>query len=276
LGDPCQVRSLAVVDIGLAVMVGDTWAGWWNPSYTGSASYGTLTLLEGLASWGDLAGGATVHNFSDGSAFIVGATRPDNPTTAVLYVGATGAVKLLSLTTPRAGAAAAWVEGVGLVVAGGSSDPAGSGVEVLADAAANFVPRPFPVDPTAGAGIVAVDGSTLLRAGGFNPDSTQAPSVRLSLACGSDCQLEPSGDAVDLVRPAGFLLESGDTFWVGTDADGNMAGRSLGVTAGVTAVPLREPRIGASIQLTSTGQYAVLGGHRPDGTPALTLEFYQP
>ena len=276
-----------MVDIGLAVMVGDTWAGWWNPSYTGSSSYGTMALPTAWQSWGDVAGGATVHNQSDGSAYIVGATRANNPTTAVLYVSATGQATPRTLLVPRAGAAAAWIQGVGLVVAGGSSDTTGAGVEVLTDGGANFVRQPFPTDGTTGAGIVALDGSTVLRAGGLSPDLTRAPSVRLSLACGEDCQPVPSGDTLDLMNPAGFWLDNGDTFWIGTDPEGNTAARQLGASGGITPVPLREPRIGAAVvpnrpikqtdlQGLPTGQFAVLGGHRPDGTPALTLEFYQP
>jgi len=286
LGDPCPVRSFGVVDVGTAVLVGDTWADAWDP---GSANYRALPLPSGLGSWGDVAGGVTIHNQSDGSLYIVGATRANNPTTAVLYVSAGGDMVARNLLVPRAGAAAAWVQGVGLVVVGGSSDPNSPGVEVLADGGATFGARPFPPDGTVAAGIVALDdGATVLRAGGISPDYTPAPSVRLSLACADACQPVPSGDLLGLIGPIGYWLDGGDTFWIGTDAaTGYTAARRLGATSGITDVPLREPRIGASVvpnrpikqsnlQGLPTGQFGLLGGHHPDGTPAYTLEFYQP
>jgi hypothetical protein len=275
LASPCQVRSLAVVDVGLAVMVGDTWAQWQNLS---TAAYTTRPLPTGWTSWGDVAGGATVRNPSEGSVYIVGATRPSNPTTAVLYLSAAGEPKALSLSTPRAGAAATWINGVGLVVMGGTSDPNVAGVEILRDATSSFAPMTqFPADTTTGAGIVALDASNLMRAGGVNQDNTQAPTVRFSLACVSACQFDPAGDPVDLVRPAGYLLPSGDTLWIGTDASGQTTARRHSATSGVTPITLHEPRTGGSVQLTSTGQYAVLGGHYVvDGNPAVSLEFYQP
>ena len=94
---------------------------------------------------------------SDGSVYVVGATRGDPPTAAVVHVAADGVLTSATLSAARRGAAAAWVEGRGLVVVAGNASAAG--VELLADGAKAFVPLAFTADATVGAAVVALDGS---------------------------------------------------------------------------------------------------------------------
>jgi hypothetical protein len=266
----CQVKSLAIADATVAIFVGNDWARY--KDFSAAASPVDLALPNGMSSYAEVAGGATVHDL-DGNVYIVGATRTETPTDRVLRIGANGEVTAPRLKVPRAGAAATWVPGTGLVVMGGSSE--GPAAELMAAGTAAFTALPFPADATTGAGIVALDSSTVLRVGGVNESGAGAPSVTLSLACPSDCQLEPSGDPVELNRLTGYLLGEKDSFWVGTDTAGETAARRVNA-AGISSVPLRQPRSGGSTLDTSTGQIAILGGHLADGAAALELDFFQP
>jgi hypothetical protein len=268
-GSDCQVKSLAISN-ARAVMLGSDWARY--KDFAAAAAPGDLGPPDGMASYAEVAGGATVHDLDD-NAYIVGATRTETPTDRVLRLDTEGQLTAPRLTVPRVGAAATWVPGRGLVVMGGSSE--GPAAELMASGSAAFTALPFPADATTGAGIVALDSSTVLRVGGVDASGARAPSVTMSLACPTNCQLEPSGDPVDLNRPTGYLVGEQDSFWVGTDAAGETAARRVN-TAGITAVTLRQPRSGGSTLATSTGQIAVLGGHQADGTPALSLDFFQP
>jgi hypothetical protein len=102
--------------------------------------------------FGDVSGGLAIESES-AAAFVVGATRPSGPSTGVLVVDANGLFSAANLTTPRAGAAAAWVPGVGLAVAGGSAS--GAGVEVVGEDL-SVKSLAFPADDVTGAAMVLV------------------------------------------------------------------------------------------------------------------------
>lgn len=265
---PCRFRSLAVVG-SVALAIGDDWGVWYDVD---AGTSGKAPLPDGLSSFADVAGGETI-TAPDGSAWIVGATRSDPPSASVLHINADETLTTLSLVTPRAGASAAWVEGRGLVVAGGSNQ--GAGVELASSDATAFKAVGYAADPTTGAGLVALDGSTVLRAGGLDAQGQPAATVALALGCGSTCQPSTRGDPVPLDRARAFRFDSGDVLVVGAD-DAGMT-QAIRLTAGIqTPIPLREPRKGATAVLAPTGQVAVVGGVHADLTPARSVELYLP
>src|SRR5579883_614714 len=120
----------------------------------------------------DVAGGGTVVA-TDGTQYVVGATRTTGSKTAtVLVFGSSGQPSWASLSAPRLGAAAAWVDGRGLVVAGGSATAAG--VEVLAPGASAGTALQYAPDPSAGAGASVLPNQHVLLAGGTTPAGQDA------------------------------------------------------------------------------------------------------
>ncbi len=236
------------------------------------------SLPTGLGSFADVAGGRTVEA-PDGRSFVVGATRAAVDATAgVLVVEADGTLKGLELTAARAGAAAAWVEGIGLVVAGGSETA--PGVEVLAEGAAAFATRPFPPDPAQGAGAATTGLGEVVLAGGVVAGAP-APTRRLDPGCSSSC----AAAAVDgaalpaLEAVAAFALPGGRVIAAGAEPAPSGLNRTFVVDAGAataTELPLREPRAGATVTPAPNGTLMLLGGAHPDGTPALTVEMLFP
>lgn len=264
---PCAFRSLAIVDQALLLGVGDGWAVWWD---LGTDASGDAPRPQGLASWADVAGGRTV-TAPDGSAFVVGATRADPPSQWVVEIAPTGELFARALATPRAGAAATWVDGRGLVVVGGSAS--GAGAELLVVGTQAFAPLAYPADATRGAALVALDGARVLRAGGRDANGAFATSVELELGCVTGCAPLDRAEVVELDDAAGFPLGDGEALLVGRDATGATGGVRVG-SAGATPTPLREPRSDATAIATPTGHVAVLGGMRPSGEPATSVELF--
>ena len=245
-----------------------------------------LGLPAGMTAWSDVTGGAVIDD-GNGRAFVVGATRSSGATTAVLgvEVDTVGDVVLTSypLHVARAGAAAAYIQGVGLVVVGGSSTP--PGVEVLAPAGAAFVAQgSTPADPVAGAGAVTDGGSGLFLVGGVEPGGAIAPTRHLSPAsCPTACTAAAvpglAALPVALVDVSTYPLGGQRFLAVGNQVTGGGLTRSFIVDAGALAVTealLREPRQGASVIPVPNGAIAVLGGQHADGTPALSVEMFLP
>ncbi len=264
------MRSLAVVDVTLAVFVGDDWA---VTVDTASGAQTTVTLPAGLDNFGEIAGGRTIVA-GDGSAYIVGATRAASPTSAVLRLSSSGVPTVLRLGTPRAGAAATWAAGRGLVVAGGSSE--GAGAELIADGASAFSPVPYPADPTTGAALITTDADTALRLGGRDAQGDPAPTVALALGCAKDCVPADATPAIALDDAQAFGFDGGDIAVVGS-AGGLTQVVHIGAGTNVAEpLPLREPRSGATALLAPTGQLALVGGTHPDGSPASSIELFLP
>jgi hypothetical protein len=245
-----------------------------------------LSLPTGMTAWTDVTGGAVLSD-GKGRAFVVGATRGSGATTAVLAVevDADGDVVLTDypLIVARAGAAAAYIEGVGLVVAGGSSMP--PGVEVLSPAGAAFVAQGnSPADPVAGAGAVTDGGSGLVLIGGVEPGGAIAPTRHLELTnCTAGCAAAAvPGLAmlpIALVNVSAYPLGGQRSLAVGTQLGDGGLNRSFIVDIGaliVTEALLREPRQGASVIPAPNATLAVLGGEHADGTPALSVELFLP
>jgi len=261
----CAVRSMAIVNGTIAILVADEWATWTDFSTTYS---GELTVPSGLDDFADVAGGATVDT-ADLRAYVVGPTRAE-ATDAVLRVALDGALSGHATLTPRAGAAATWVEERGLVVAGGSAE--GAGVEVLGDEAREFVALPFPADPTTGAALVPIDGSIVMRVGGVDAEGEYAPTVAFDLGCTEDCTPTYHSAPIELTDVQAFRLEE-RILAVGTDADGLTSGRLLEAD-GVTAIELRQRRSGARALMTYLGSVVVAGGTLETGGAATSIELF--
>ncbi|WP_437948103.1 hypothetical protein WME98_46645 [Sorangium sp. So ce296] len=253
-----------------------------------SAQSAEAPLPAGLGSFAEVAGGRTVEA-ADGRSFVVGAARaaapaeaPGEPSDAVLVVGANRALSVARLRHARAGAAAVWVDGVGLVVAGGSAAGAdAAGLEVLADGATAFDPRPFPPDAVEGAGAVVTGPGEIVLVGGVQGGAA-APTRRLAPGCAGACAAaEVAGAALPaaIAGVVAFALPGGRLLAVGAEAGEGGLTRSFVVdlaAAQVEELPLREPRRGATVVPAPNGTLALLGGVHAEGTPALTVETFFP
>jgi hypothetical protein len=267
---PCRLLSLAMVSRTLLLGIGPSWAIWVDLETLAS---GDAPLPAGMSSYAEVAGGRAIEA-PDGSVYVVGATRRAVATRTVLRVKADRTLTAAHLLTARAGAAAAWVDGRGLVVAAGSAD--GAGIELLADGAQAFVPLQFAPEAAAGAGLVGRGDTTVLRAGGRLLDGAPAPSATFDLACATSCTAEPLGDEVELDDATAYALASGGALVVGTAPDGTTAAVTLAAEGAATPVPLREARRGAAALLLPTSHIGVVGGVLLDGTAATSIELYAP
>lgn len=236
-------------------------------------------LPEGLSSFGEIAGAGVVLS-PDGRVFLIGAMRDISPTDAVVSIETDGTTTVRRLVQARAGAAALWLEDVGLVVIGGSAE--GKGVEVLAENATNFAARDFPADGVLGAGAAVSSLNTVILVGG-SLDGSPAKTRLLDPRCTSDCNVdelpEITPDAT-LTRTKTYAVVSKKILIaVGDDAAQEGLTRTfviddLGLT--LEELPLRERRIGATSVPAPNGTLALLGGQHEDGTDALTVEMWFP
>lgn len=235
------------------------------------------SLPAGLGSFAEVAGGRTVVG-PDGRAFVVGATRAGAETDAVLVVEADGALRAARLSAPRAEAAAAWVEGAGVVVAAGSATA--PGVEVLAADGASASARDFPADPTRGAGAVPGALGDVTLVGGVLPDGAPAPTRAVLPACAQDCvatEIDGAALPAAITGVVAYAVPGDRVIAVGAEPAQNGLTRSFVLSnEGVTEMPLREPRAGATAVPAPNGTLALLGGKLADGSPALTVEMWFP
>jgi hypothetical protein len=198
--------SLAVVESDAGDQVADTFddAGLTQLDLTsGYELPGTLPTGPTAA---DIAGGATIQ--AAGSQYIVGGTRTNgNPTSAVLKIDPAGNWSWLQLTQPRWGAAAVWIDAIGLVVLGGNptaSGDAGAGAESTNPTGTAFVPLTnIPPDPSVSSGAATLDDKqVVLLAGGLLPDGSD-PGVRvIDLSCEAPCT--PKRTWTSLPMPLGW------------------------------------------------------------------------
>lgn len=226
----------------------------------------------------DVSGGQAIDG-ANGQTWVVGATRSGTPTAAILVVDSAGALSTRALITPRAGAAAAWVPDLGLVVAGGSAD--GKGVEIVPQGGGATTEVLYDADPTEGAAMVLQASNNVALVGGMKAGAP-APTRVIVPSCPGDCVATPFESAtVDNIasRSHAFAL-TGSILVVGDDSSGET--RAFKVIIGSdadgssTEVPLRERRIGATAIPAPNGTLAILGGDRVDGGPATSVELYFP
>lgn len=223
----------------------------------------------------EIAGGAVVQA-PDGTTYVVGAGRATSPpSSAVLRVAPDGAVDALTLGTPRLGAAAGWVPGLGLLVAGGSAS--GSGAEVAQGS--TFAPLAYGPDATRGAALVDLGDGHALLVGGIDADGQPAKGRSLDLACASACAFAPAAYAdVALATSHGFADTSGVALVVGDALDGATHAWRIDALAQTSVeLALRVPRAHASALRTPSGYLAVVGGERLSGAgPAGEIELLVP
>jgi hypothetical protein len=274
---PCGFRSLVGIGTSLLLALTEKDAVWLDLE---DESSGRAPLPAGLTSYAEVAGGSTIRS-DDGTSYLVGATRLEEPSQTVLRISTTGVVTALPLAVPRQGAAACWAKGRGLAVVGGSSS--GPAVEWLPSGTDAFLPSGYAPDESEGAGVVVLSGDELLRVGG-SVGGEPAPSVRYMLSCLADCTPEAAEPSVPLMAATAFAFEPdampgappGDVLVVGTDGAGSTAAYRLREGA-AQLVPLREPRRGAmALAIPAIGQLAVLGGVAADGQPVHSIELYIP
>lgn len=266
-GDPCRVESLSVTQDNYAILIGPGGAKWFDLELQG---FDDLVLPEGTSPE-ELSGGDVIQR-PDGGAYLVAGTRKGEPSAAVLEIEPDGFLVRRDMLVPRQGAAAAWVDGRGLVVIGGSES--GAGVELLPDGASAFVSLPFPSDPTYGAALAVHDSSRIERLGGISlADGLHQPSVMYELGCGSDCEATPSGDALELEAVQAHVLpETDSTIFIGTDSFG--ISRCYSHTPeGLLELPaLRDERRWASAIVLATGQLGVFGGVDSEDSAVVSVE----
>ncbi len=263
----CEAKSIAVIAGSVALVIGEDWS--YARDFT--TNYGhQYAPPNGLESWNQVAGGQAIQ-VEDGSAYVVGATRIATRSQTVVRLASDFTVEIADLEAERAGAAATWVTGRGLLVVGGSDTA--PGVELLAEGALQAVALPFPPDATTGSALVAFDENQVLRLGGRLPSGNYAPSVVIKLNCAQDnCNPLPFEAPVELDRAQAFHL--GDqVLVVGDDSEGMTAAR-LVTEDGVETVELREPRSGARAVRNTLDQVLVVGGTDEDGHPASSIELF--
>lgn len=272
-------RARSIVTRGSAALIVDEAGATWVDFDSGSTF--DAEAPSGVV-WSLVAGGATV-DAPDGVSYVVGGTRSrdrygDFPVDDVLRVGSTGELSAAKLAAGRVGAAATWVDDVGLVVVGGTGDAAG--VEVLGSGEATARPLPFATDRVEGAAVVPTGERSVVRVGGAFPESgASAPVVVLDLGCVEDCAPQivlEAGRLPALRRTRAFSTPSG-VITLGDDESGEL--RVFLVPLDGTApteAPLREPRRGAAVTAAPNGTLAILGGQRLDGTPAVNVEIWFP
>jgi hypothetical protein len=221
-------------------------------------SHGDASVPSG-GTFAEVAGGATVIA-EDGSAYVVGATRTTgDPTPRVLHLANDGTVSFVSLTTPRKGAAATWLAGHGLVVAGGSAS--GAGVEVLAAGATTATALPFPSDAATGAGAAPLDAKSVVLLGGVDATMADAKVRVIDVTCAASCATSAWSAVIPttLVRASAFAFVDGSALVVGDDAAGATHATRVTPTA-VADVALKAARGHASTIVTPNGAVAIVGG----------------
>ena len=239
-------RSLLISRDGNAALVlGDDSASWVDFA---DGRVEEVALPEGLASFADVAGGQIVEGAD--ASYVVGPTRSAAPSDRVLVVAADRSISVATLTAARQGAAASWVDPVGLVVVAGSATAVGA--EVLSPTATGFAPRAFPPDDTSGAAAVATGtADQLLLIGGQGASA----SIRAIAAnCTGNCEATVLGAELPVALDAAraFMVEPGKPLVVGSDpSDGQTRVFTLDLASqAVTEVPLKEPRVGAAVTAT--------------------------
>jgi hypothetical protein len=215
------------------------------------------------ATFADVAGGQTLVA-ADGTSYIVGATRRTGaPTAIVLTIDPKGAFGVATLAAPRLGAAAAWIEGRGVVVAGGSATA--PGVEILGPGATSGIALPYPDDAATGAAAVALDASHVLLAGGVASGGADATLREIDLGCNQACAYGTAWTTalpVPLPFAQAFDVDPTTAFVVGEDA--TFATRAFRVSPqAVAEIAVKAPRSHARAVLLPTGGVAVVGGAAP-------------
>ncbi len=209
--------------------------------------------------YADVSGGATIVG-EDGASWIVGSTRDSDAASAlVLHLDPAGTASFVTLSAPRARAAAAWSPGRGLVVVGGSD--AAPGGELVPTGGTATVALPYPPDATTGAVATSLDSSTVLLVGGHDTQGASVAPRTLDLGCSIDCKPKAWGQppAAAITATGLFTVAPGVAVLVGDDLSGSTHVFRMDAKA-TTEVPLKIPRAQARALLLATGALAIVGG----------------
>jgi hypothetical protein len=248
---------------------------------------GGITLPSG-GTFADIAGGQTLTD-ENGVQYIVGATRTTGaPSQWILEVNPNdssnanypyGNATWHALNTPRLGASAAWVTGVGLIVTGGSAASDGGtadGAEFLAEDSntntSSTVNLGYPADPSVGSGATAISPQQIVIAGGIlNGVSAGVRAIGTTL-CNGTCMPIPWGPdlPIPLTSVQAFALSGSTVLVVGsepaTESDGG-ANPNAGLThvyeastTAVTEIPTKVPHINARAIGSPIGTIVLFGG----------------
>jgi hypothetical protein len=281
---PRTPKSVASLGTQL-ILIDDTGSGWLDLN---NDATGTVPATDPPLDYAQISGGATFEQPS--TRFIVGATRQEGaPTDKVLVLALDDngnlTSKVLTLTTPRLGAAAGFV-GTTLVVSGGSAT--GAGVEVLAMGATAFTTLPFPPDATAGHGMAPLDANTALVAGGQDAGTMMPASMRsIDLTCTANCAATEIGTLpMPLARTKVFVLDPSQMVVVGETDENSSTGVDHAFSFDPTkpapfapkelAFPAGRARSKATAALLPNGQLGLVGGFLLDSaqSPAKSIEVF--
>jgi hypothetical protein len=237
-----------------------------------SSAYGPIAAPAG-GSFADIAGGATVID-ATGAQYIVGGTRTSGAATArVLKVDPNdlsntsypyGNATWLTLANPRLGAAATWVDPLGLVVIGGNTSPSGNSVEI-ANSTFTSTAASLPADLSIGVGAAALDAQHVLLAGGLST-SFQDPGTRvLDLGCTPSASAScvtawTPGLPTVLGTAQTFVFTATDALVVGNEfISGKTRAFRLGPMT-TTEVVTKVPHVNATAVWSPVGSIALFGG----------------
>ncbi|NUP10377.1 MAG: hypothetical protein HOW73_30370, partial [Polyangiaceae bacterium] len=246
---------------------------------------------EGMT-WDEVSGGETIDLLGDdlpGLSYVVGATRPDEPTDAVLVLDDSGSMSVVRLSQPRRGASAVYVPGLGLAVVGGATEADGPGIEIIGDDGASVSSIPYPTDATEGAAAVLQADKQIVVLGGRRAGEP-APTRAFDLGCLANCEEEIQyleDQDVDELASHGhaYKLPDGTFLTVGeAEPEGDGPGETLAFIVDIAAepaeavrsLPLRDRRRGATPIAVPNGTLAIIGGITPNGAPARSVEYFFP
>lgn len=237
-------------------------------------------------SFGDVAGGLVVDSLADDRPiFVVGGARPDVASDVVFMIDRdSGNISALHLAEARAGAAAIYVEGTGLVIMGGSGNA--PGVEIVREEDFSVSALPLPADTTSGAAVAIFDAAEHKIAvfGGRLEGDIAAPSRVLDVGCvtADDCAanvvtLKDNATLDELASRGSAFTTPRGALVVGETTSGETIAFLVDVAAEqVTSLPLREPRRGATALPAPNGTLAIIGGETLDGAAAHSIELFFP
>jgi hypothetical protein len=218
----------------------------------------------------------------NGVQFIVGATRTTGaPTSAILEIDPNntsnsnytlaGGPTWVNLSAPRLGAAAAWVAGRGLVVAGGSATAPGVEIVGVVSDGGNGnpltvtptgSPLAYPPDDTMSAGATALSSATVLLAGGLSATANDATPRTINLACASACSLSPWATSLPILMESAqaFTMSATEAFVVGSELFSGVTHAYTVTSAAVTEIPTKVPHANATAVWSPVGSIAIVGG----------------
>jgi hypothetical protein len=293
---PCPPASIAPVQ-GTTYMLlvctttkdGDNLA--YNFDVSGEQPPGAVSATGGT--WSSIAGGATVFA-PNGDAFIVGATRSSWASSVVVRVSTPAEIDadaapasqvvasfLPPMADARTGATAVWSGSTfGLVVVGGQkADGTSAGIEgsVDSDAGANaFTVLASPNDLPENAGVIAIDSTQLLIAGGtFKGKPAPVRLIDLKSGGGTGVGGTDAGTApsLPLTSAQGLLQPGASPMFIGPEADGDTHAFLVSTAKSpfvVTEIPMRvKDRKHTTAILSPIPSVIVLGGD-------VTMESYIP